>query len=288
MIGISLEQLKNIPQPEIIEPIDFELIRRRMRDKAVELSPELAPLIDLESEPVNIDQQATAYSEMIARNRVNEAYKARLLAFATGYGLDQIAAFYDLTRMADEEDDRFRERTVLAIQGRSTGGPAARYRLVALSADLGVRDAIVWRDGRDPTVNIAVYSTASDGVADQALLDIVAAFINDPVNAVRLVNDTIAVRSAVTRFVPVAADIWLKPDTAETLVDALPALVMDRWHSSEGGLGSDLLKVWLSARLMVPGVHRVEITGPVEDEIVPPYEAVAITGINLTIRGRDD
>lgn len=288
MIGTSRTQLDALPKPEVIEELDFEVIRTRMRDKTVELEPTLAPIIDLESEPVNIQQQAAAYSEMLTRADKNEAYRQRLLAFATGGGLDHLAYFYDLVRLPGEDDERFRERTVLAIQGRSTGGPAERYRLVALSAGLGVRDAIVYREGRDPTINIAIYSDAADGTADQALLDQVQAYLDDPENAVRLVNDRLVVRSAVTRQVAVTADIWLKPSADERILSALPGQVMDKWHNDEGGLGADLLKVWLASRLMVPGIHRVEITAPLNDEIVPPYEAVAISNITLSVRGRDD
>nr|WP_246771072.1 baseplate J/gp47 family protein [Aestuariivirga sp. YIM B02566] len=221
---------------------------------------------------------------MLLRQRINDALRANLIAFARGSDLDHLASFYDAVRLVGESDDAFRRRTILIIASRSTGGTAPRYRAVALGASIRVKDAIAYREGILPTVNVAVISTDSNGVADEPLLETVRTALNNA--AVRMVNDTIAVRSAITVTVPITADIWLYPDTAADIGPRLVQKLREAW-ASEGGLGFDLTRSWLTARLMQPGVQRVSIIGPAADVQIPPFEAIALGNIDLTIRGRD-
>src|SRR5690606_10837669 len=103
--------------------------------------------------------------------------------------------------------------------------------------------------------------------------------------AVRMVTDTIEVVASVTETVDVSARIWLLPDAAGSLVADLVASLRADW-ASEGGLGFDLTPEWLIARLMKPGVQRVEIIAPARI-VVPPYRALALGEINLELVGRD-
>ncbi|WEK50311.1 MAG: baseplate J/gp47 family protein [Candidatus Kaistia colombiensis] len=238
----------------------------------------------LETDPVKVVDEASAYRELLLRARVNYAVRANLLAFATGTDLDHLAAFYDAARIPDEDDERFRLRTLLTIQGRSTGGTAPRYRAVALGTSLRVLDASVYRVGTSPQIEIAVVAADNNGVADAGLLALVSEAVQSA--AVRMVNDTIRVIAAVTDTIDVAAHIWLLPDAAGSLIDALPAAIRADW-ATEGGLGFDLTREWMLARLMKRGVQRVEILAPVENVIVQPGRAVALGAIDLTLVGRD-
>lgn len=289
-IGLQIDELKGLPEPEIIEALDYEVILTRMRDEMVVLFPSIVGVIDLETEPVRKLFEVYAYAETYIRGRINDALRANFLAYAQGTDLDNLAAFYDITRMIDpdtleiETDDRFRERTVLAIQGRSTGGTAPRYRSIAMQADLNVRDAIAYTVGRDPTVYIAVFSVDNGGVPSQALLDTVEAALLDA--NVRMVNDVISVVSAVEETINVEANVWLLPDTSSELIDDLPATLSGLWDA-ENDLGFDMTRSWLTAKLMQPGVQRVEIVSPAEDVIVDPNKSVIIGTVTINEQGRD-
>ena len=280
---VTITGIENLPPPEMIEELDYLAILTQYRDKAVSLYPDIAPIIDLESEPARKVAEAGSYRETLLRGRINDALRATLIAFAGGSDLEHLAAFYDAVRLAGESDDAFRRRTILIIASRSTGGTAPRYRAVALGASIRVRDAIAYRDGLYPAVNVAVIATDNNGVADAPLLEIVRTALNDP--AVRMVNDTIAVRSAVSQTVDIAADLWLYPETAADTARIEQAL-RDAW-TRESGLGFDLTISWLIARLMQPGVQRVTITAPTVDNRIPPFEAIALGAVTLTIKGRD-
>ncbi len=279
--------LAAFPPPEAVETLDFEAILAAVMADAQARFDAAGIAYDvgaLETDPVKIVAEAASYREMLLRARVNDAIRANLLAFARGVDLDHLAAFYDAARLPDEGDDRFRLRTQLIIQGRSTGGTEPRYRAVALGASLRVADAAVYRVGTSPRIQIAVIAAANNGVADAGLLALVAAAVN--ASAVRMVNDTIEVIAAVTNTVNVAARIWLLPDTSAAIVEALVPAIRADWVA-EGGLGFDLTREWLLARLMKTGVQRVEIVTPDENVIVSPGRAVALGAVTLTLMGRD-
>lgn len=281
--GIDIQELEGLADPTIIEELDLEAVITAMRDDLVARFPAIAGVVDLESEPSRKLIEVFAYRETLIRARINDAIRASLLAYANGPDLDHLAAFYDLTRMVDEDDARFRERVVLAIRGRSPGGTAPRYEAVAMEADIRVANAVAYTLDKDPTVRVAVMSTDNGGVASAALLATVQAALDAP--AVRMVNDTIVAEAGVTITQPVEANVWFLPSAAATLADDLPALLSDAW-TKENDLGFDMTRSWLTARLMVPGVQRVEIVTPAADVVVPPYQSIAMGAVTINDMGQ--
>lgn len=276
--------LSSYPPPQAVEELSFETLFAVFKADMVSRMPEIAPIMELESEPATKLGQVHSYVEMLVRARINDAIRANLLAYAAGADLNHLAAFYDVVRLPGETDEALRRRVILAIQGRSTGGTAPRYRSVALGASVRVADAVVYRVGTDPTVHVAVYATDNNGVADAELLAMVEAALNDP--AVRMVNDIIVIRSAVFEVVDVEANVWLLPEASNALLDVLPGTLRAAW-AAETGLGFNLTRAWLTARLMVSGVQRVEIVTPHTDVIATPEQAISIGAIKLNNMGRD-
>ena len=283
-IGLTIAELQGLDAPVVIEELDFEALLQQRRDGLVARFPAIENVIDLESEPARMLLEEVCYGETLLRARVNDAARARLLAYAGSSDLDHVAAFYDLTRLAGETDDAFRRRTVLAIQGRSTGGTAPRYRLVALSADVRVRDAIAYLADSSPAVTVAIFATDNGGIADTELLETVDAALQDP--AVRMVNDTILVRSAVTGSFDVTANMYLLPQTSVDALDAARQALIDGW-AAHGGLDVNVTIALLTSKLMVPGIQRVEIVEPASDILVEPHEALTLGTVTLTLAGRD-
>ncbi|HGM0229827.1 TPA: baseplate protein, partial [Neisseria gonorrhoeae] len=146
-------RLSQLPAPAAIEETDFEGIFARKKAALTALCPEsiretVAQTLELESEPLTIDLQQQAYQELLVRNRINEAVKANLLAYAQGSDLDHIAAQYGLSRKtiraADpdanppvaaeyETDDAFRAR-VQAHPEKYAAGPRTAYEAHAIDA----------------------------------------------------------------------------------------------------------------------------------------------------------
>ena len=90
--------LSKLPAPQIIEELDYEIILTEMRKKLQELLPEWTGH-ELESDPANNVLEVAASREMLLRQRVNEAARAVLLAFANDSDLDHLAAFYPERRL---------------------------------------------------------------------------------------------------------------------------------------------------------------------------------------------
>jgi len=273
--------LAALPAPTVIEEVSFETILASMKADLSARLPDIAPVLALESSAAVKVMEACAYRETLLRARINDAARANLLAFATGADLDHVGANSSpaVSRMAGEADDRFRLRILLATQARNVGSPEF-YRLVALNTDLTVKDAIAYRDGRDPTVNVAVLSTATDGVAGAGLLAEVTAAFADPAN--RLVNGVVNVVSAVASVVNIAADLTVTPNTPASITATAESALRAAW-AAEGGLGRDLTRDWIKARLMVPGIYYVALSGPAADQVVPPHAAISIGTVTLTI-----
>lgn len=287
MSSFTLSDLAALPTPEIIETISFETLLQSRKDRFIQLC--IAAGIDyttlnLETDPGAILLQESTYEEIALRARGNDIARDAYLYFSVGAGLDHLAAFYDVVRLTGESDDRLRLRVILAIQGRSTGGTAPRYRFVALSSSLRVADAIVYTEGIDPTVRIAIFATDNNGVADAGLLNTVRAAVGAA--DVRMVNDVLDVRSAVVQVVNVTANIWLLPDTSESILSTIQTNLPAQW-AAEGGLGRDLTVAWLVSKIMVGGVQRVTVTAPAADVVVSPFTAVRIGTVTLNLQGRD-
>lgn len=280
-------ELANLPAPSLVEELSYEarlaLFQARLAAAFAAAGIDY-DVTDLETDPAQILLQVAAYQDVLLRQRVNEAVRGTLLPYATGPDLDILAQFYDVSRQSGEADKRLRERVVLAIRGRSTGGTEPRYRAIAMGADLRVADASVYTEGRDPTVKIAIYSTENAGLASASLIQAVQAAIDAP--SARMVNDRVVVLAAVRQVVNVAAKVWLLPETSAAITDAMASALRAAWER-EIVLGRDVTLSWLISRLMIDGVQRVEVEAPLTDIVMPPYQAAALGSISLAVAGRD-
>lgn len=275
--------LTGLPEPEVIESLSYEEIRTAALADFAALYP--AYTAELESDPAVKIIEAFCYREMVIRARINDAAKANLIRYATGGNLDDLAGFYDVTRLANETDDALRSRAILAIQARSPGGSKFWYKAAALRADSRIRDVAVYREEFLPVIHVAVLSTLNGGIPDQAMLDAVESEVTS--DDTRLINDSsIIVEAAVASTVDIEADVWLLPSAPQGTVDALEQTLRDAWEE-EAGIGFDLEPSWIEARLHVPGVKSVDVLSPSAVVTVAPGSAVALGTITINFKGRD-
>lgn len=287
MSSFTLADLAALPVPEVIETLDAETILDARKAQLIALTA--ARGIDYDASTLEIDPavallEEASFEEVVLRARGNDIARQRYLYFATGAALDHLAAFYDVTRLIGETDARLRDRVILAVQGRSTGGTAARYKGVALGASVRVAEAAVYRVGVDPTVNVAILSTDNGGLADAPLLTAVRNALGS--DSVRMVNDTIVVRAAVVTTVNVTASLILQPATAETITTTLATALPAAWLA-ETVIGRDLTSDWVRAYLMAPGVHSIASLTLAPDGAVEPFSAVRVGTVTITVAGRN-
>ncbi|MBD3753099.1 MAG: baseplate J/gp47 family protein, partial [Micrococcales bacterium] len=187
-----------------------------------------------------------------------------------------------VARLAGETDDALRSRVVLADQGNSAAGPEEWYEFHARSASPDVADVAVYRTGAGPEIEIAVLSTDEGGVPSAELLALVSAVVTSPL--VRSMNDIVSVVAATKITIDLTADIWLLPDTPTGVFDGLEQGLRDALDA-EGGIGFDVNRSWIEARLMVAGVAKVALV-LADDVVVDDRTAARFGTITLTNRGR--
>lgn len=275
-----------LPAPAIIEEVDIDaLLTAKVARLQENFDTAGLPytVSATEYDPAVIQLQGAAYDDARLRQRINEAVRANLVAFAQGSDLDQVGAFHSVVRMAGEDDDRYAYRIVLKNADRNSGGTGPRIEFLAMSADIRVKDVVAYTIGRSPVIHLPVLSVDNNGVADSTLLDAVNAAVNHPSN--RMINDTIEPAPAVRQVVDIAAEIWLLPDAPISDLDAIEPALRSAW-AEDGKLGRDLTLSWLAAQLQGGGVQRAELMAPAANVVAPFDQAIAIGDVTLTFRGR--
>jgi len=270
-----------IPDPQIIEPLDFETILQEMLADLKARDPSYTEI--LESDPAVKILEVAAARELILRQRVNDALRATLLRYAAGPDLDNLAAFYGVTRLAGETDAALQSRTIDRIMGSSSAGGAFWYRYHALSADPDVRDVSV-SSPAPGEVLVAVLSKTGTGLASAELLQAVDSMLQS--DSVRVVTDTVLVTSAAITTVPVTASIYLLPSTPTTVFAGLASTLATAF-TAQSGLGWNVTRSWLIATLHAAGVQRVQLTAPAADVICDPITAPALGAVSLIFAGVD-
>lgn len=253
---MNAPDLTQLPPPQVVETLDFETILQVHRADLLARYPAAAAVIDLESEPLNKLLQAHAYRELLYRQRVNEAARAHLLAFATGADLDHKAAFYGLTRLAGESDERLRARVQLRIKSLAGNGTREAYELTAMTASQNVRDA---RATQPFPGRVHLLLWCHDAAQAEATLATVLAAINAddgrplgvPVTVALARARAINITAAIEREAGAPADLAQR--LVVTLADALAAYAR---------LGRDVPRSWITARLHTAQVAAVRFPDP--------------------------
>mgnify|MGYP000302425037 CR=1 FL=1 len=138
--------MSTVAPPDVVQPLDFEALFSELKAEILARLPELADVLQLESEPITKLLQVMAYREVLLRQRVNEAARSIMLAYAVGSDLDQIGANFDTARLPGESDARFRQRIQQAYNRLAAAGPANAYRQHALAVSADIADVDVFSE----------------------------------------------------------------------------------------------------------------------------------------------
>ncbi|WP_375678587.1 MULTISPECIES: baseplate J/gp47 family protein [unclassified Bartonella] len=271
---------KALAKPEIITELSFEEIRAAALTHLKELLPEYT---FLESDPAVKVIEAFSYRELLLRQRINEAARNNILDFAIGESLDALGNWHGIARMEGESDERYRERIQLHARGGNGSGTEPYYKLIALTADSRVKDAIIYRKGKDPTIYVALFGNNEEGTASEDLLQTVSQALHR--KNIIMTNDTIIVHAAVKKVLDLEADVWLLPETSLKILTTMEANLRAAWRQ-EQAIGRELSLSWWVSKLMIPGVQKVIAITPTKDSAVCDEEILSIGKITLNFKGR--
>lgn len=295
MSTITLSQL---PQPDVIELLDFETILAERKAYLISLYPadqqdSITATLALESEPITKLLQENAYRELILRQRINDAAVANMLAWAKGSDLDNLVANWKVQRLTiqpgddtatppvpeiKEDDEALILRALMAWDGLSVAGPTGAYEYFALSADGKVADA----KGSSPApaeALVTILSTEGDGTADATLIAKVTQALSH--EDTRPVADRLSVQSAGIIHYTITAQLHISSQGAEVDVilqaarDQLAAFINPRRR-----IGVEVPRSAIDAALHVQGVRKVDLIGWAD--IAPsPTQAAYCTGFTV-------
>jgi phage-related baseplate assembly protein len=292
--------LTQLPAPSVVEVLDFEAILSTRKAHLVSLLPEaeraaVTALLELESEPATKLLEENAYQETILRNRVNEAGKAVMLAFALDGDLDQLGANVNVARLVItpanpnalppvaavmEDNDAYRLRIQEAPDGLSVAGPKASYEFHARSSDGRVKDASATSPA-PASVTVTVLANDATGIASAELLATVARALN--AEEVRPLGDRLSVQAAQVIDYQIEATLFIGvgPEVP-ILLDAARANAV-RVSQPRRPLGHSIYRSACSAAVHVEGVRKVVLTSPAADIELNATQAARCTAIKLNV-----
>lgn len=288
--------LSRLPPPDVIEALDFEAILARRKADFLARYPEFSAFV--ESDPAIKLLETGAYAELVLRQRINDAARSVLIAYALGGNLDHLAALFGVTRRVItpanppavpaaimESDEDLRRRVLLAPDSYSVAGPASAYVYHALSADGDVLDASAISP-RPGEVTVSVLSRIGDGTASPELLAIVRDLLAG--DEVRPLTDRVTVQSAVIVPFDVVAQLILYPGPDAELILATAIAALEQLLASNRRLGRNVARSAIIAALHVGGVQRVNLLDPVGDIVVEPTQVALPGDRQVTIAGFDE
>ena len=272
--------LSLLPSPNVVQPLNFEAELLRIKALVLADLPELADVLQLESEPVTKLLQRWAYESVNMQARINDSAHAVMLAYAVGADLDQVAANNGVQRLDGEDDDQLRRRAQMAFEGLTVAGSRGSYVFHALSADARVLDAAALTP-IPGTVRMVILSTEGDGTAPTDLLQAVQTALS--AEDVRPLCDTVeSVSVEVIRYA-IAAQLRAYPGPSMGAVLQNATTAVAAYVESCRKLGYDITRSGIYAAMHVQGVQNVVLTSPAADVVIDSHQVGYCTGIDLQL-----
>ncbi|WP_416739208.1 baseplate J/gp47 family protein [Pseudomonas sp. NFX71] len=188
----------------------------------------------------------------------------------------------------DEDDDRYRERIILAPEAFSNAGSRAAYRYHALAVHQSIIDvAVHGPDEGQPDGHVALYPLTTTGLPTADLLQRMETQVSgeklrplcDTVNAFSPTEVSYQIKAHITFYAN--ADRRNAMATAQSAAQAYAA-------QCRTGLGRDLVPQQLTARLQVIGVYRADLQLPIELRELQNNEWANCSSIELIDAGVAD
>ena len=289
--------LSSLPAPTIVESLDYAAILQEMVDDLK--ARDVAFTAIVESDPAFKVLEVCAYREMLIRQRVNDAARGVMLAYATGNDLDQLGAIFGTTRKVlvpaaptaipprlavMETDTDLRYRVTLALEGLSTAGPEGSYLYHALKV-AGVKHATIVGP---PTVSpgnvlVTVLGLTGNGAPSATVISNVTQALN--AESVRPLTDAVTVQGATIQNYSITATIFTFPGPDSSVVMAEAQASAQEFATQNHKVGNDINLSAIFAALHVDGVQKVNLVSPAANIVCDHTKAPFCTAIALTYGG---
>lgn len=290
--------LSRLPAPEVIEALDYETIFDEMLADLRSRAPEYSALV--ESDPAYKILQVSAYRELLLRQRLNEAARSVMLAYAGGSDLEQLGALFGIERQiidpgqpdapvpippTYEDIERFRQRIPLSLEGYSTAGPVGAYIFHSLDTSALVKDVSVTSPAPGE-VQVTLLSVENDGTPSAELITQVHDRLND--DDIRPLTDHVTVQAPTIVNYEINATLVFYSGPGSQAVVTLAKEKVAEFVAQQHKLGYDITLSGLYAALHQHGVQNVLLTSPAADIVIQPNQAAYCTSIFIGPGGFDE
>ena len=285
---------RNLPEPEFVARDPAKLVDEVVADFERETGRTLYP-----AQVERLLANVLAYRESLFREALQDAAKLNLVRYSRAPILDMLGENVGVSRLAGEDDERFRERITLAPEAFSNAGSVGAYRYHAKSAHVDVIDGsvvgpdIAVQNGAVVSLNnvppgvVRLYPLTAAGLPSAA----VKAAVNAACNAdeIRPLTDKVEVLDPVPVDYTVTAQLTLYQATDATVALQQAQAAAEALRSSLASrMGADVVRSqWIDA-LHVYGVYSVNLVSPATDVVLSADKWARCTGIAVTVAGRAD
>lgn len=277
MTNFTAIDLSKLPAPKVIEELSFETIFQDILSDFLEKNPNYSTL--LESDPAMILLEVCAYRELLLRNRINEAAKATMLAYAAGSDLENLAALLGVQKLVGETDDQLRQRVQLAPESFTNAGSIGAYTFHALSASSNIKSVAV-KSPNPGEVLVTILSKIGNGYAPTELLDAVLEKLSE--EDVRPLTDQVSVQSAEIVNYSVEAVITVYSGPSSAVVETEARAALDNFLSERHSIEKVVALSGIYNALHVDGVKKVQLITPTSDIVTTDEQAAYCTNVNLS------
>lgn len=138
MSSFTAIDLSQLPAPSVVEPLDYEQILGAMLADLKTRDPSFTALV--ESDPAYKILEVAAYRELLIRQRVNDAGRSVMLAYAHGSDLDHLGALMGVVRLEDDGEER-KAAAAIITRGYYISGITQVFREATFSGYIRRRQA---------------------------------------------------------------------------------------------------------------------------------------------------
>ena len=270
--------LSKLPAPKVVEELSYETIFQDILSDFLGKNPNYSTL--LESDPAMILLEVCAYRELLLRNRINEAAKATMLAYATGSDLENLGAPLGVQKLEGESDDQLRQRIQLAPEAFTNAGSVGAYTFHALSASSDIKSVSV-KSPNPGEVLVIILSKTGNGVASEELIDAVLEKLSE--EDVRPLTDQVSVQSAEIVNYSVEAVITVYSGPSSAVVETEARAALDKFLDERHAIEKLVAISGIYDALHVDGVKKVELSNPTEDVVTTDEQAAYCNSITISI-----
>lgn len=278
MSNFTAIDLSKLPAPKVIESLSYEAIFQDILSDFLGKNPSYSTL--LESDPAMIMLEVCAYRELLLRNRINEAAKATMLAYATGSDLENLAASLGVQKLVGETDDQLRQRVQLAPEAFTNAGSVGAYTFHALSASSDIKSVSV-KSPNPGEVLVTILSKTGNGTASEELIDAVLEKLSE--EDVRPLTDQVSVQSAEIVDYAVEAVITVYSGPSSAVVETEARADLNKFLDERHAIGKLVALSGIYDALHVDGVKKVQLVHPTSDVVTTDEQAAYCNNITISI-----